>query len=275
MHPRITTTRQGLQRTLRRQLGILSKAQLALDAFEVKHRDLIAVWAEGTMGALEVAREERAVWHDLRRTAERAQWAVERAEAQLTELPAVAPDEIQTGDRVLDALLAGALTRVGKRQRFHTLYVYRRLAEGYCPYASDDAVREFERVLDMYAERPPVQVYSSAANVAGNPFCTSAPGSDAQQIPPDLIGYADRPAKGRFGRHVVAVYQTANVHYMIDFTAAQYGYDAWPLIQRLQGGEIHRLDNETGGWTFIGHFDAAAVAALREIAAAELHAAAA
>lgn len=81
-------------------------------------------------------------------------------------------------------------------------------------------------------------------------FCRSV---ERQQRLQEL-GYADAPQPNlfHFRSHVVCVVQDPDSEwsYLIDYTASQYGYDALPLIQRINAdGDIDRQTSI--GWRVI------------------------
>lgn len=53
---------------------------------------------------------------------------------------------------------------------------------------------------------------------------------------PDALGYNDRPVQG-VTWHTVAIVYCDDQVFSYDWTAAQYGYKEFPLIQRYQSGE--------------------------------------
>lgn len=53
---------------------------------------------------------------------------------------------------------------------------------------------------------------------------------------PDLFGYTDRTRESMFETHEALLINHDNVTYLIDYTAAQYGYEALPLVQRFDAG---------------------------------------
>jgi uncharacterized protein (DUF1810 family) len=62
---------------------------------------------------------------------------------------------------------------------------------------------------------------------------------DTRPYRPDEFGYQDRPLPGKFNQHIVAFVKMPSGTYMIDWTAAQYGYQEFPMVQRL---------NDEGSW---------------------------
>lgn len=75
-----------------------------------------------------------------------------------------------------------------------------------------------------------------------NSFCEQY-GLEATMTPflasPDELGYTDRPVKGG-GVHFASIVKHAGDQLMVDWTAAQYGYHEFPLIQRRVNGVWQR-----------------------------------
>jgi hypothetical protein len=51
--------------------------------------------------------------------------------------------------------------------------------------------------------------------------------------PAERLGYADRTISGQFDDHIVTVVHDGAARFLVDFTAAQYGYTEFPMVQRL------------------------------------------
>lgn len=50
---------------------------------------------------------------------------------------------------------------------------------------------------------------------------------------PTNWGYGDRPSKGRYDTHSAAMVRGDKGDYMVDWTAAQYGYQEFPMVQKI------------------------------------------
>lgn len=60
---------------------------------------------------------------------------------------------------------------------------------------------------------------------------TGLPGHDlCGEMHPDAWGYRDRPVSG-WGSHAATTCEISGETYMVDWTAAQYGYSEFPMIQ--------------------------------------------
>lgn len=70
---------------------------------------------------------------------------------------------------------------------------------------------------------------------------------DSQGYPspadPDLLGYDDRTISGA-AAHMLTVVRLDDSIYSIDWTAAQYGYHEFPLVQCFVEGHWQRLNKE-------------------------------
>lgn len=64
--------------------------------------------------------------------------------------------------------------------------------------------------------------------------------SDAEH--PDDVGLADRTVDNNY-LHEVAIAQLDGVEYLIDYTAAQFGYAEFPLVHRRSGEALQRLQS--------------------------------
>lgn len=64
------------------------------------------------------------------------------------------------------------------------------------------------------------------------------------------FGYDDRPheAEGGWGRHYFAVIERAGQTYTVDWTAAQFGYEQWPLVQRQRADGGWERPTAAGDW---------------------------
>lgn len=58
-------------------------------------------------------------------------------------------------------------------------------------------------------------------------------------VPPEALGYADRPLGG-LAEHTLSIVPYGSGIYSIDWTASQYGYSEFPLIQKLDGAGWRR-----------------------------------
>jgi hypothetical protein len=94
-------------------------------------------------------------------------------------------------------------------------------ARGNCVHLTEE-FNEFLRERGLEALSP--------ADEAGRPTA----------LPPEALGYADRSLAGLPG-HTFSVVEAAGALYSVDWTAAQYGYRSFPLVQRFDGRQWRRL----------------------------------
>ena len=70
---------------------------------------------------------------------------------------------------------------------------------------------------------------------AGLPLVNGRP----MLVVPEALGYANRP-RGGLSEHTLSIVRSGSEIYSIDWTASQYGYKEFPLIQRLENGSWRR-----------------------------------
>jgi hypothetical protein len=58
-------------------------------------------------------------------------------------------------------------------------------------------------------------------------------------VSPEAFGYGDRPLSG-LSEHMLSLVPRHGIVYSVDWTAAQFGYGEFPLIQRYEDGEWQR-----------------------------------
>jgi hypothetical protein len=98
-------------------------------------------------------------------------------------------------------------------------------AEQMCSVISQD----FARYIQNHMEESPIPV---DVQIKYSPHDTS--------FRPEHWGYEDRSVEGNPSHTVVQVSFGPDETYMVDFTAAQYGYSEFPMVQKLDGESWQR-----------------------------------
>lgn len=132
-----------------------------------------------------------------------------------------------TGDAALDRLL----TRFAARPQIAGLKDPEK-ADGRCQEVALDLV-DYLRLLGGF-DQPGREAYLS-----GDEWVDGEMVRDYSS--PDDLGYHDRTRPGQ-NSHVVCFVDLGAETLAIDFTAAQYGYEAFPLVQRLTRGASQAED---------------------------------
>jgi hypothetical protein len=130
----------------------------------------------------------------------------------------------RTGIPALDALLAeyadwAPVARMRDPER----------ADGSCELVATHLV---DKLRERGFDRPGLEAYLSGDEWEGDEMVL-------ERISPDDFGYQDRPLAGN-NSHVVCLIDAGDCLYSVDFTASQYGYREFPLVQRLKGGVWER-----------------------------------
>jgi hypothetical protein len=99
-------------------------------------------------------------------------------------------------------------------------------ADGCCQEVTQDLI-DYLRLLGGF-DKPGREAY-----ISGDEWLDGEMIRDYDS--PDDFGYTDRTRQGQ-NSHVVCFVDIGEETFAIDFTAAQYGYDAFPLVQRLTRG---------------------------------------
>jgi hypothetical protein len=139
----------------------------------------------------------------------------------------------QTGHSELDALIAEFAARPA-------IAPLRRSAEamGSCEWASEAFV---DLARGRGFDRAGREAYLSGDEWDGAVMVL-------ERISPEDFGYYDRTVAGH-NSHVVALVDLGAELVSIDFTAAQYGYPDFPLVQWLQSGDCWSRTPAPRAWT--------------------------
>lgn len=132
-----------------------------------------------------------------------------------------------TGDAALDRLLA----RFAARPQIAVLTDPQK-ADGRCQEVAQDLV-DYLRLLGGF-DQPGREAY-----ISGDEWVDGEMVRDYSS--PDDLGYGDRSRPGQ-NSHIVCFVDLGEETLAIDFTAAQYGYEAFPLVQRLTRGDSQAED---------------------------------
>lgn len=142
-----------------------------------------------------------------------------------------------TGDAALDRLL----TRFATRPQIAVLRDPTK-ADGCCQEVAQDLV-DYLRLLGGF-DKPGREAYLS-----GDEWVDGEMVRDYDS--PDDFGYQDRIRPGQ-NSHVVCFVDLEDQTLAIDFTAAQYGYGAFPLVKRLTRGASQAEDAWATGGQLLG-----------------------
>lgn len=66
---------------------------------------------------------------------------------------------------------------------------------------------------------------------------------------PDALGYTDRPFAGHYAFHAVNLAREGCDYFLIDWTAAQYGYKLFPLVRQLDWDQYLELRDRCASLT--------------------------